>query len=263
MDAKELIRAGRLADARAQLIADVKATPGDAAKRTLLFQVLLFLGEFEKAERHLDTLALQDPDRESGVQVYRNLLQAEKDRLLVVAGKERPTFLPETPPCLELYFDGWEKIQAGKIEDAVTVFSEIARDLGPVKGKVNGRPFTGLTDTDALLSYFLEAIVHERYVWIPFSAIREIIHPPPVSLFDLIWAPGTVTTWEGLTLNCFLPVLYANSFSHEDDRVKLGRMTDWLHLGGPFSTARGQHMYDFGDQEISLLEIQDVQFALS
>ena len=131
-----------------------------------------------------------------------------------------------------------------------------------VGGSVNGDTFSGLKDTDTFLSLFLEAIVHERYVWIPFEAIRELSISPPRTLFDLLWVTARITTWEGLTLNCFLPVLYPESFLHEDDRIKLGRMTDWTPLGGPFSKGMGQHVFQVGEEEIPLLEIQDAVFQV-
>ena len=49
MDSKELIKKGQLGEARAALVNEVKNRPGDPASRTLLFQVLLFCGEWEKA----------------------------------------------------------------------------------------------------------------------------------------------------------------------------------------------------------------------
>jgi type VI secretion system protein ImpE len=60
MNSKDLIKAGRLSDARKQLTEEVKAKPGDSGRRTLLFQVLAFYGEWDKAERHLDAIGTQD-----------------------------------------------------------------------------------------------------------------------------------------------------------------------------------------------------------
>ncbi|HAA04476.1 MAG TPA: virulence protein SciE type, partial [Syntrophobacteraceae bacterium] len=46
MEPKELIRAGRLTEARTLLTEAVKASPADMGLRTLLFQVLVFFGEW-------------------------------------------------------------------------------------------------------------------------------------------------------------------------------------------------------------------------
>lgn len=260
MDAKDLIRAGRLSEARKQLTEDVKSRPADVGRRTLLFQVLALCGEWEKAERHLDTIAIQDSSRETGVQVYKNLIQAEKERTEVFRRERRPSFLPETPAYVETYFDAWEKLSAEKVDEAKEIWDRIDAQQPIISGTVNGKNFTGFSDTDVVLSRFLEAFVHERYVWIPFESIRELSVPSPQTLFDLLWVNSRLTTWEGLTLNCYLPVLYVDSFLHEDERVRLGRMTDWSLLGGSLSKGIGQHVFRVGEEEMAILEIREVIF---
>jgi len=256
----DLIKAGNLPEARKQLTAEVKSAPGDAGKRTLLFQVLALYGEWDKAGRHLDAIAALDSSRETGVQVFKNLLQGERERLEVVALTRRPSFLPEMPPYIEQYFAAWQKLTEKKLQEAEELFREIEGERPALSGTVNGRAFSGFRDTDAFLSLFLEAIIHERYVWIPLETIRELVISPPRTLFDLLWSSGRITCREGLTLNCYLPVLYPNSFLHEDDRMKLGRMTDWSPLGGPFSRGIGQHVFEIGEQDVALLEIQEILF---
>ena len=122
------------------------------------------------------------------------------------------------------------------------------------------KSFEGFSDTDSFLTAFLEAFVHERYVWIPFEYIRELVIEPPKTLFDLIWISASITTWEGLSMNCFLPVLYPGSSSHDDERIKLGRMTDWESIGDPFCKGLGQHVYQVGEKEMAILEIQEAVF---
>lgn len=262
MDIKELIKAGRLNEARQQAIEGLKARPADQGQRTLLAQILFYLGEWDKAELHLDTLAAQNVKAEAGVQVYKNLIAAEKERLEVVARKRRPSFLPETPPYTEKYFLALEKITAGALSEAQELFAQIDRERPSISGTMNGKPFTGFKDTDTFLSLFLEAMVHERYAWIPFESIRELVLEPPKTFLDLLWATARITTWEGLTLNCFLPALYPRSYIAEDDRLKLGRMTDWIPLGGPFARGIGQHVYEIGSDDVAILELREVLFTL-
>jgi type VI secretion system protein ImpE len=260
MHSKDLIKAGRLSEARKQLVEEVKSSPADLSKRTLLFQVLAFCGEWDKAERHLDAIAVQDANRETGVQVYKNLIHAEKQRLEVSRLNSRSSCMPETPPYLEMYYAAWQKVAENKIDEANELFDQIFAQRPMISGTVNGKRFTGLKDTDTFLSLFLEAIVYERYVWIPFESIRELSITPPSTLFDLLWTMARITTWEGLTTNCYLPVLYPESFLHEDDRVKLGRMTDWTPLGGAFSKGMGQHVFETGNEEMAILEIREAVF---
>ncbi len=260
MDSKELIRAGKLSEGRRQLIEEVKSFPADISKRTLLFQVHSLLGEWDKAERHLDVLVTLDPKSETGIQVFKNLINAERERTEVLKNGRRPAFLPETPPYLELYITAREKLNENRFEEAIELFDKINSQIPVISGTINGKSFTGFIDIDISLSFFLETIVHERYIWIPFESIRELSITPPKSLLDLIWITGRVTTWEGLNLNCYLPVLYPESFLHEDDRVKLGRVTDWTANKGPCARGMGQHVFLIGEEEVGIVDIREVLF---
>jgi type VI secretion system protein ImpE len=260
MNSKDLIRAGRLTEARKQLIEEVKSAPSDLSKRTLLFQVLSFCGEWDKAERQLDVIAAQDPKEETGVQVYRNLIHAEKERREVMNLNRRPSFITRTPPYLEMYFTAWQNLKDKKIDEATELYNKIGGQRPIISGTVNGKSFTGFKDTDAFLSFFLEAIVHERYIWISFESIRELSIAAPKTLFDLLWINTRIVTWEGLNIQCYLPVLYPDSSSHDDERIKLGRMTDWISLGGTYSKGMGQHVFQVGEEELAALEIHEVLF---
>ena len=263
MNSKDLIKAGRLSDARKQLTEEVKAKPGDSGRRTLLFQVLAFYGEWDKAERHLDAIGAQDVAADVAVQVYKNLIHAERERTEVCKLKRRPSLLPKTPPYLETYYAAQTKIGEQNIDEAKALLDQVEAQRPVISGTMNGKSFTGFKDTDTFLSIFLEAIVHERYVWIPFEAIRELVISAPKTLFDLLWITARITTWDGLTMNCYLPVLYPNSFLHEDDRIKLGRMTDWISPGGQFTKSIGQHVFQVGEDDMSILEIREALFNLS
>lgn len=262
MDSKDLIKAGRLSEAREQVIEEVKSSPADLSKRTLLFQVLSFCGEWDKAERHLDVIAAQDSNRETGVQVYKNLIQAERVRGEVFKRNNRPSFLSKTPPYLEMYFSVQDKLLEKNIEDANDLFRQIDTQRPGIAGTIHGKSFRGFKDTDTFVSFFLEAMVHEKYIWMPFESMKEVFISPPKTLFDCLWIAARMTTWDGLSLNCYLPVLYINSYHHHDDRIKLGRMTDWTFLGGPFLKGSGQHIFQIGEEEVPILEIREVVFKI-
>jgi type VI secretion system protein ImpE len=259
--AAELIRAGRLTEARKQAAAEVKAAPADAAKRTLLFQVLAFCGEWDKAETHLDVIASQDVKAELGAHLYRGLLAAERER--DATSLERlPAILPKAPPYLGHYLAGRRTLDGKQVEAAAESFSRADSQRPRVSGSADGAPFGDFRDTDAYLQFFLEVMVHGHYVWIPFECLREVSIPAPKGLLDLLWTAARIVTSDGLVMNCHLPVLYAGSHRHEDDRVKLGRMTDWVSLGGEYSRGMGQHVFRLGDDERALLEIRELTFNI-
>lgn len=261
MDARDLINAGKLAEARQLLVEGVRSSPSDAAMRTILFQVLILFGEWDKALKQADILSAQNVRSDIGVQVYKNLIAAERERSEVSGAGRRPSFLPKAPPYTEVYFSALAAMDGGDIETAKADFAAADGMRAEIAGTRNGTGFIGFSDTDSRLAFFLEAFVHERYVWIPLDSVRELVIDPPASLFDLIWAAGRVTAWDGLTLNCFFPVIYPGSNAHPDDRIKMGRMTDWQSLGGPFYRGQGQHVYQIGDEDVPILEIGEILFG--
>jgi hypothetical protein len=54
--AHEAFRAGRLQEAVQALGDELRGSPGDAQRRTFLFELLCFAGQYDRAERQLDVL---------------------------------------------------------------------------------------------------------------------------------------------------------------------------------------------------------------
>ena len=263
MTAKDLMQAGRLAEARQVLIEEVKANPADAGRRTLLFQVLSQRGEWDKALKHLDMISVQDPNRAAAAHTCQNIVRAEQERLKVLTLAQTPSVLPEAPDYFGVYLKYLNALKDKSFEQAHALITEIDAARPVATGTLNGQTFSGWCDTDARLYAFLEAFVHARYVWIPFEAIRELVINPPQTALDLIWATAAITTWEGLSMNCHLPVVYPESFLEADDLIKMGRLTDWLPLGSGLSRGVGQHVYQTGEAEVALLEIKEVTCMLA
>jgi type VI secretion system protein ImpE len=260
MNARELVQVGRLTEARREAAAEVKAAPSDAGKRTLLFQTLAFCGEWDKADAHLDVLASQSVQAETGVQLYKGLLAAERERDAVLAFDRLPAILPRIPAYLDVYVAARRGVETRQAATTDEMLQRADSLRPPVTGKLDGGAFDDFRDTDGFLEGFLEAMVHGHYVWIPFESLRELSIPGPKTLMDLLWTPARVTTAGGLTMHCHLPVRYPGSHRHEDDGVRLGRLTDWTAVTGSYLRAAGQHVFEAGEREIALLEIREATF---
>jgi type VI secretion system protein ImpE len=85
----------------------------------------------------------------------------------------------------------------------------------------------------------------------------------PKHLRDLLWLPATMEVVDRTPVDVFLPVLYAGSEHDENDKIRLGRMTDWLGLGEGIAGGRGQKVFLAGDEEKALLEIRELEFEVS
>src|SRR5437899_2895000 len=90
MNARELFQAGKLNEAVQALGAEVRDNPTDVRRRTFLFELLCFQGEYDRAEKHLNVLADATPDARMGAVLYFSSLHAERVRSDVFEKKEYP-----------------------------------------------------------------------------------------------------------------------------------------------------------------------------
>ena len=263
MNAKDLFDAGELSAAVEQLNQEVRVHPTDSRLRTFLFELLCFAGDYQRAERQLDVIAQQSANLELGTQTYRRVLAGERGRIAVATEDSLPTFLLEPPPFVALHLAALRHLGEDKPAEARVLLTQAAEAHPAVRGKVDGQAFSDFSDGDVVLSPFLEAIIRGRYVWVPFAQIRRFTVAAPKHLRDLLWAPGTLETLSGPSGEIFLPVLYSGSFRHQDDLVKLGRMTDWEDAGEGLRRGVGQRMFFVDDGEKSILEIREVEFNVN
>ena len=161
MNSKELFQAGRLAEAIQALGAELRDNPTDTRRRTFLFELLCFAGEFDRAEKHLDILAQRRQGRRTG----------------------RPA-LPRRAQC---------RADPGGAFPEAGVPRAVGR-AGAVSGTLNGKPFEELSDGDPRIGPRLEVYAAGQYLWIPFAHIKSIEMQPPRRLRDLLWAPALVRT---------------------------------------------------------------------
>lgn len=232
MNSQELFRAGRLGDALKTLSSEVRDNPTDTRRRTFLFELLCFAGEYERADKQLEVLGQAGPSSEIGVLVYRSALYAERQRQDLFSRGEYP-HRPDSPPRA---------------------------------GTFNGKPFRSFADADPRVGARLELFAAGNYLWLPLEHVASIQIEPPKRLRDLLWTPAAVRTtpaFKGAELGeVMLPVLAPFSCRHADDAVRLGRATVWEKRDGydeevPF----GQKMWLVDDEEIPFLELRSLEFS--
>src|ERR1700674_1172216 len=90
MNATELFRAGKLSQAIQAAAVEVRDHPTDIRRRTFLFELLCFAGEFDRAAKHLSLLAEKNADAEIGTLLYRSALTAERQRESLFEKREYP-----------------------------------------------------------------------------------------------------------------------------------------------------------------------------
>jgi len=258
MNAQELFSAGRLSEAIEAQLAEVKANPGDQAKRLFLFELSAFSGDLDRAKRQIEALKFDDMELQMAAINYRDLLESERKRRLVYQEGTPPKFLFEAPEHANLRLEALRQLRAGAAEQARATL-ETAREKAPaISGTMNGKPFQALCDCDDLLGTVLEVMAKGEYFWVPLESIATIAMNPPRFPRDLIWAPARLETHGSESGEVFLPALYAKSHEHADDAVKLGRTTDWEEIPNGPVLGRGGRMFLLDDDAIPLLEWREL-----
>jgi len=233
MNPQELYKAGRLSDAIKALGAELRDNPTDVRRRTFLFELLCFAGEWERADKQLEVLGEAGPQSEMGVLLYRSALFAERQRHDLFERGELPS--EQGDPAVDR------------------------------AGVANSKPFTYFADADPRTGARLELFAAGNYLLLPLEHVASIQIPPPTRLRDLIWTPAAVRTtpsFKGTELGeVLLPVLAPFSWRHPDEEVRLGRMTVWEKPDGyEYQVPFGQKMWMVDEEEIPFLELHALEF---
>jgi len=260
MKVNELIKSGKLTDAKHQLLEWVKKNPSDHSNRYLLSIILMFFGEWERAIKHLEIIAIQQPEKKETLSLFNDLIQAEKKRISVHLHQQSISFLPEPPTCLKIYEQLIKACQSNDLKTAEPLINKIYLKYDTITGTINETPFRGFFNTDTLQAFFIEAFVYNKYVCIPIEYVKELIITTPETMIDLLWKSARITTWNGIVMNCFLPVLYPETYQHPNDEIKFGKMTDWISNHDIIYKGVGQHVFAAQDQEYAILDIRKISF---
>jgi type VI secretion system protein ImpE len=262
MDANALFDAGRLSEAIAAQTQDVKSKPADVGKRTFLFELLCFAGDLDRAAKQLDVIAEQSVEAEAAAQVYRNILQAERARRRLLADGLRPNFLADPPEGVHHCLEAVNRLRENNLAEAARELdaAEEARPERP--GRLNDEvDFDDFRDCDDLFGSVLELFVGPDYHWVPTQQIAFLQVAAPERPRDLLWAACQVNLTDGTPHRGYLPVLYPNSHEHENEQVKLGRMTDWKESDDGPVLGVGQRMLIIGDDARAVLDLRSVEFS--
>ncbi|HYP28093.1 MAG TPA: type VI secretion system accessory protein TagJ [Blastocatellia bacterium] len=258
--ARELLETGNLQGAIDQVTSEVKAAPTDMHKRTFLFELLCFAGEFDRAERQLDVIGHQSAKSEIGVMVYRNNLNAERDRRRLFSDGLQPHFLSEPPSYVDLHLDAINRLREGNLDEARAVLDRAEEERPALTGRINGDQFLDFRDYNDLTGPVLEVIMAGEYTWLPFEQIRQVSIEPPRQLRDLIWIAARIEATDGTLGEVFIPVLYAGSGEHANDQVRLGRMTDWKQMSEDLYIPAGLRLFLVDNEDRPMLGVRSIEF---
>ncbi len=235
MTPKQLFQSGKLSEAITALGAELRDNPTDVQRRTFLFELLCFAGEYGRAEKHLNLLADQGPPAKLGAVLYFASLHAERLRQEMFKKSDFPTASTPLP-------------------------------AGSIQGVLNGQSFDSFEDGDPRLGTRLEVFAAGAYLWIPMEHIVSIEMEAPKRLRDLMWIPALIRTGPAFKEKelgeVLLPAIAPLSYLEENPDIKLGRVTEWRDSDdGPLPVGCKPFLVD-GD-DVPVLEIRKLEFRVA
>ncbi|HMC88398.1 MAG TPA: hypothetical protein VKI17_02575, partial [Gemmataceae bacterium] len=148
MNAGDLYKAGKLQDAIDAQIKEVRASPGDQARRLFLFELLAFAGDLDRAQKQVEAVKYTELELEAATLAYRKLLDTERLRRRLFSEGLAPKFLQEPPAHLHHRLEAVNALRQGRRAEAAELLQK-AGDASPqVQGSLNDKPFTALRDCD-------------------------------------------------------------------------------------------------------------------
>jgi type VI secretion system protein ImpE len=257
--AAELFKAGKLQEAIAAQIQEVKANAADHARRLFLFELLSFSGELDRAERQIDAVKYDDPELDLAVRNYRKMLDAEQSRRKLFSQGLKPEFLVDPPAYVHKHLEAVNCLRDNRPAEAKGLLDSAAAEAPLVKGQLNGKAVDHLRDADDLFANIIEVMAYGKYCWVPLEQVESIAMNPPKFPRDLLWLPARLEFKEGPAGEVFLPVLYPGSHEHADDQIKLGRATDWTSDEAAPVRGVGLRLFLAGDDTVALPEWREWQ----
>jgi type VI secretion system protein ImpE len=254
MQAQELIKEGRLADALAALQSQIRSEPSNAKHRVFLFQLLSVMGQWSRALAQLNVAGELDAGALPMVQTYREAIQCEALRADIFAGKRAPLIFGEPQDWLGLLVEAL-RLDATAPGRAAALREQAYEAAPACGGSIDGESFAWLMDADRRLGPVLEAVVNGRYFWIPFSRIAKIEIDPPADLRDTVWTAAAFTWTSGAQTVGLIPTRYDGSTASVDDAVKLARRTEWIGERG-----LGQRMFASDAADYALMDARTIAF---
>jgi len=260
-EAHDFFQSGQLSDAVTAATQAVRNHPSDIEARSVLSELLCFSGDMERADKQLDAVAELDSDSVVGVSLLRHLIRSEMCRHEVYESGRIPEFLTQPNAALQARLKALISLREGNSEDAATHVAT-ARELeSSVMGECDGTAFEGMTDLDDLLGATIEVYTATgKYYWLSLEQVVSLEISPMKHLSDQLWRAAEVETVGDVSGRVHLPALYHGSHAAEDERIRIGRATDWNQRCAGLTCGLGQREWLVGDEVTAINTISSLIF---
>lgn len=257
-DPKQLLAAGRLAEAIEAMVETVKKHPTEVEHRGLLCELLVLAGELERADKQLDLIGHQRREAVVWASLMRQLIRAEMHRGQFFAEGRVPEFLAEPGPVERLCLEASIHLREGAPEKARELLERAETEREPLPLTVNGKPCDDFRDLDDLTAPVFEVLTSTgKYFWVPQRQVVSAVFAAPEHPVDLCWRRVRMEVEDGPDGEVFLPVTYCVPGAELSDALRLGRATEWREEGPV--RGLGQREFLAGEEGVAILDLRDVR----
>jgi type VI secretion system protein ImpE len=260
MTPTDAYKAGKLGDAIAAAIEQVRSNPADRGKRLFLAELSCFAGDLERADKQLDVLFTPDAPDVTAIVLFRQLLRGETARREVFTQGRVPEFLAKPTDALKLRLEALIHLREKRPTEAAELLAKAEDQRPAVTGTCDGASFDDFRDLDDVTAAVLEVITaNGNYYWVPLESMELLEFHKPERARDLYWRPAHLIVKDGPDGVVYVPTLYHGTHTATDEAIKLGRGTTWT--GGDTEAYRGLGLREFlvGDASKSIMEIEKVE----
>ncbi|WP_035607987.1 type VI secretion system accessory protein TagJ [Haloferula sp. BvORR071] len=259
---EDALRSGDLSGALAAIKESVRAKPTDGDLRLVLMHLAALSGEWESAVKQLKLYGDlgTDEQRQLLVITVTSLVEAETQRVAVLAGEREPLIFGDPLPWMADLIQMHRHLRAGETEAALQCRDKVTDAAESVPGTIDGKRFAWLGDTDSRFPAIFEAVIGGSYYWLPVQRLLGVRVSTPKTLRDLIWLPVNFQFTNGSDTPGFLCARYSGSEKSENQNLALSRGTVWDEPQPGLVKAAGQKVLTDGENDYSLLEVRKIEF---
>lgn len=238
----------------------VRAQPAEATPRVALSQVLMILGQWERAMTQLAVLEEMDAALLPYVRTYQTAIQCERLREEIFLGRRTPLVLGEPVPWLAKLQQSNHLLAERQLAAAADLRAEALEEAPARGGVLNQEPFEWIADQDSRLGPVFELIIDGKYYWVPAERLQRLVVHAPADIRDLVWLPAEITLVNGGQKVALIPARYPGSERSENGAIMLNRRSEWLSPDEDTYTGLGQRLLVTDRSECALLELRELEF---
>jgi len=257
----DYFKEGMLSEAISELGSELSSKPNDMIKRAFLAELLCISGDLERADAQLDVLVTLEPDKALTIGTWRQLIRAATTRREVYDNGRTPDVVDDPTNRIKSLLATHISMREGDQTAVAQQTLELENNREPCAAVVNGNVVDDIRDLDDLSAGILEVMAtNGMYYWVDFTQICSLEFEAPQRPLDLLWRKASIILHKGTEGEVFIPSIYATPT--DDNEALLARKTEWLESSG-LVRGVGQRNYLAGDEVISLMDIENIEFMSS